>query len=63
VWSGAPIEQAFANLKALLRRAAARTVEALWLTIGQLLDAFSLAHHLAHAGCFPFDRESLQKPA
>ena len=30
-----PIEQAFAKLKALLRTAAARTVEALWHTIGR----------------------------
>ena len=36
-----PIEQLFAKLKALLRKAAARTREALWTTIGQLLDAFS----------------------
>jgi len=36
-----PIEHAFAKLKALLRTAAARTVEALWHTIGDLLDAFS----------------------
>jgi transposase len=34
-----PIEHAFAKLKALLRTAAARTVEVLWHTIGQLLDA------------------------
>ena len=33
-----PIGQVFAKLKALLRRAAARTNEALWTTIGQLLD-------------------------
>ena len=36
-----PIEQAFAKLKALLRGAAARTREALWTTIGQLLGRFS----------------------
>ena len=35
-----PIEQAFAKLKALLRKAAARTVEALWDTIGVLVQAF-----------------------
>lgn len=35
-----PIEQVFAKLKALLRKAAARTRNALWDTIGQLLDAF-----------------------
>ncbi len=36
-----PIEQVFAKLKALLRSAAARTKEALWATIGQLLNRFS----------------------
>lgn len=36
-----PIEQAFAKLKALLRKAAARTRDALWTTIGTSLDAFS----------------------
>jgi transposase len=35
-----PIEQAFAKLKALLRKAAARTAEALWDTIGLVLQAF-----------------------
>jgi transposase len=33
-----PIEQVFAKLKALLRKAAVRTKEALWTTIGELLD-------------------------
>lgn len=36
-----PIEQAFAKLKALLRKAAARSVEALWQTLGRLLQKFS----------------------
>ena len=36
-----PIEQLFAKLKALLRKAAARTRDALWDTIGTLLDAFT----------------------
>jgi transposase len=36
-----PIENAFAKLKALLRKAAERTVEGLWTTIGSLLDAFT----------------------
>ena len=38
-----PIEQLFAKLKALLRKAGARTKETLWSTIGELLDAFSPA--------------------
>jgi transposase len=57
-----PIEQAFAKLKALLRTAAARTVEALWHTIGKLLDAFNpteCAHYLAHAGYAPSNRQTL----
>ena len=36
-----PIENAFAKLKALLRKAAERTVEGLWTAIGRLLDAFT----------------------
>jgi transposase len=36
-----PIEQAFAKLKALLRKAMARSFDALWKTIGKLLDLFS----------------------
>jgi len=35
-----PIEQAFAKLKALLRKAEERTIEALWKTIGLLIDTF-----------------------
>ena len=33
-----PIENAFAKLKALLRKAAERTVEGLWTAIGKLID-------------------------
>ena len=36
-----PIEKAFAKLKALLRKAAERTVDALWNTIGRLVGLFS----------------------
>ena len=35
-----PIELAFSKLKALLRKAAARSVEDLWRVIGELLDEF-----------------------
>src|SRR5690349_11599846 len=38
-----PIENAFAKLKALLRKAAERTVGALWDRIGLVLDAFTPA--------------------
>ena len=36
-----PIEQAFAKLKALLRKAAARTIPDLWDTIAKGLDSFT----------------------
>ena len=36
-----PIEQVFAKLKLLLRKAARRTIEATWRQIGSLLGAFS----------------------
>ena len=36
-----PIEMAFAKLKALLRKAAERTVDALWDVIGKLVDCFT----------------------
>ena len=35
-----PIENAFAKLKALLRKAAERTVDGLWSAIGRLIDLF-----------------------
>ncbi len=36
-----PIEKLFSTRKALLRKAAHRTVDALWEDIGKLLDTFS----------------------
>jgi len=38
-----PIEKAFSKLKALLRKAAERTVDALWNRIGELLKEFAPA--------------------
>ncbi len=38
-----PIEMVFSKLKALLRRAAERTVEALWDAIGRLVDLITPA--------------------
>ena len=35
-----PIENAFSKLKALLRKAAERTVDGLWDTIGHIIDRF-----------------------
>jgi transposase len=48
-----PIEQVFAKLKLLLRKAAERTVETSWKRIGSLLDAFpphECANYLKGAG-------------
>jgi transposase len=48
-----PIEQLFAKLKALLRSAAARNVEALWDAIGQALRRFTpaeCANYLVNSG-------------
>jgi transposase len=48
-----PIEQVFAKLKALLRKAAVRSVTATWQRIGRLLDHFEpdeCARYLAHSG-------------
>ncbi len=48
-----PIEQVFAKLKTLLRKAGERSVEATWKRIGQLLDAFTpreCANYVANSG-------------
>lgn len=48
-----PIEMAFAKLKALLRKAAERSVDALWDKIGESLEKFSsdeCANYFRHAG-------------
>jgi transposase len=48
-----PIEQVFAKLKALLRKAAERTVEATWRRIGSLLSSFTpteCANYLVNSG-------------
>src|SRR5436190_643318 len=48
-----PIEQVFAKLKTLLRKAAERTLEATWKRIGALLRSFSpaeCANYFANAG-------------
>lgn len=51
-----PIEMLFAKLKALRRKAAERSIPALWARIGALLDHFSAdecRRYLAHAGYVP----------
>jgi transposase len=48
-----PIEQVFAKLKALLRKAGERTVSALWERIGHLVDRFEPAecrNYFRHSG-------------
>jgi transposase len=48
-----PIENAFAKLKALLRKAAERTVTGLWSAIGRIVDLFNpteCANYFAAAG-------------
>ena len=48
-----PIEQVFAKLKLLLRKAAERSVDATWKRIGALLDAFppgECANYLRNSG-------------
>lgn len=51
-----PIEMAFSKLKALIRKAAARTYDDLWRAAGQVCDLFSpteCANYLAAAGYVP----------
>ena len=51
-----PIENAFAKLKALLRKAAERTIDGLWDTIGRLIDLFEpqeCTNYFAAAGYDP----------
>jgi len=48
-----PIEKAFSKLKAKLRKAAARTVDALWHVIGEAIDMFTpneCANYFTSAG-------------
>ena len=43
-----PIEMAFSKLKALLRKAAARTITELWDTIAEAIDTFTSNECVAH---------------
>jgi transposase len=57
-----PIEQVFAKLKTLLRKAAARSLDALWHAIGDLLSDFltrECLHYFQHAGYGLFNSEML----
>jgi transposase len=56
-----PIEQVFAKLKAMLRKTAARSLEALWTAVGTLLDRFpprECARYFTHAG-YPSPKRNL----
>ena len=51
-----PIENAFAKLKAMLRKAAERTIDGLWSAIGDIIDTFNpteCANYFAAAGYDP----------
>jgi len=51
-----PIENAFAKLKAMLRKVAARTIEGLWSAVGSIIDTFNpieCVNYFAAAGYDP----------
>jgi transposase len=50
-----PIENAFAKLKALLRKAAERTLDGLWSAIGSLLGAFTPAECVNYFAAAEYD--------
>jgi transposase len=52
-----PIENAFAKLKALLRKEAARTIEALWTAIGRLIDLITPAECINMFAAAGYDPE------
>ena len=55
-----PIENAFAKLKALLRKAAARTVDGLWAVISRLVDLFTpqeCANYFTAAGVVAYTED------
>jgi len=57
-----PIEKAFAKLKALLRKLAARTVDRLWGALGDLIQRFTpqeCANYLVSAGYGSLIRDTL----
>jgi len=51
-----PIEQAFAKLKAILRKVGARTIDDLWAAIADAIELFppaECANFFANSGCEP----------
>jgi hypothetical protein len=58
-----PIEQVFAKLKALLRKMALRSVEALWKALGSITGCVSpqeCKNFIRHAGYFPVKVKALE---
>ncbi len=50
-----PIEMAFSKLKALLRKAAARTIEDLWAAVADILNAFTSEECLNYFAAAGYD--------
>jgi transposase len=50
-----PIEKAYAKLKALLRKEAARTVDALWSAIGRIIDLITPTECVAMFAAMGYD--------
>jgi transposase len=53
-----PIENAFAKLKALLRKAALRTIDGLWAAIGAAVSAFTPQECLNYFAAAGYDRDA-----
>lgn len=53
-----PIENAFAKLKALLRRAAERAIDGLWSTIGSAVSAFKPEECLNYFAAAGYERDA-----
>ena len=52
-----PIEMAFSKLKALLRKAATRTIEDLWAAVATILDAFNPEECINYFAAAGYDRD------
>jgi DDE superfamily endonuclease len=60
-----PIENAFAKLKALLRKAAERSVDGLWSAIGRIIDCFTQTeckNYFTAADMLQYDQRMLLEP-
>jgi hypothetical protein len=51
------VSRAFAKLKALLRKAAERTVDGLWTAIGRLVDVFTPAEYTNYFAAAGYDAD------